>query len=49
MIDGIHIPCMHSVAYLEFPAPGDKATLDAPTQPVCGSIDAKNELEVKGR
>ena len=38
------------VAYLGFPAPGD-VNLGAPTQPVrgTGSIDAKNDLGVKGR
>jgi len=34
---------------LGFPAPGDKVSLDAPTQPFRGSIDAKSELGVKGR
>ena len=37
------------MAYLGFPVPGDKASLDAPTQSVRGSIDAKGELGVKGR
>jgi len=37
------------VAYLGFPAPGDKLSFGAPTQPVRGSIDVKNELEIKGR
>ena len=32
------------VAYLGFPAPGGKLSFGAPTQPVHGSIDAKNEL-----
>jgi len=38
-----------AVAYLGFPAPEGKLSLGAPTQPVCGSIVAKNELGVKGR
>jgi len=37
------------VAYLGFPAPGGKLSFGAPTQPVHGCIDAKNELGVKGR
>jgi len=37
-----------SVAYLGFPAPGDKVSLSAPTQPVPDSIDAKIELRRKG-
>jgi len=39
------------VAYLGFPVPGDVVNLGAPTQPVrgTGSIDAKNDLRVKGR
>jgi len=36
------------LAYLGFLAAGDKPNLGAPTQPVRGSIDAKNELGVKG-
>jgi len=39
----------YAVAYLGFPAPGDKVSLGAPTQPVCDSIDAENEQGVKGR
>ena len=37
------------VAYLGFPAPGYKVSFGAPTQHVHGSIDAKNELGIKGR
>ena len=37
-----------AVAYLGFPAPGGKLSYGAPTQPVHGSIDAKNELGIKG-
>jgi len=37
------------VAYLGFPAPGDKLSFGATTQPVHGSVDAKNELGIKGR
>ena len=40
---------MGAVAYLGFPAPGGKLSVCAPTQPVHGSIDAKNELGIKGR
>jgi len=40
---------MVTVAYLGFPAPGGKLSFGAPTQPVHGSIDAKNELGMKGR
>jgi len=29
---------LQAVVYLWFPAPGDKLSLGAPTQPVCGSI-----------
>ena len=36
------------VAYLGFPAPGGKLSFGAPTQPVHGSIDAKNELGYGG-
>ena len=32
------------MAYLGFPAPGGKLSFSAPTQPVHGCIDAKNEL-----
>jgi len=38
-----------AVAYLGFAAPGRKVSFGVPTQPVCGSIDAKNELRVEGR
>jgi len=37
------------VAYLGFPAPGYKLTFGAPTQPVHGSIDAKNKWGIKRR
>jgi len=37
------------VTYLGFSAPEDKVSLGARTQPVLGSIDAKSELEAKGR
>ena len=37
------------MAHLGFPAPGDKVSLGAPARPIRGSIDAKNELGVKGR
>jgi len=37
-----------AVAYLGFPAPGGKLSFGAPTQPVHGSIDAKNELGYRG-
>ena len=37
------------MAYLGFPRPGEKLSFGAPTQPVHGSIDAKNELGIKGR
>jgi len=37
------------VAYLGFPAPGDKVSLGAPTQSVRGSTGATNELGVSGR
>jgi len=40
---------METVAYLGFPAPGGKLSFGAPTQPVHGSIDTKNELGIKGR
>jgi len=40
---------MQPVAYLGFPALGAKLSFGAPTQPVHGSIDAKNELVIKGR
>jgi len=40
---------LHPVAYLGFPAPGGKLSFGAPTQRVHGSIDAKNELGIKGR
>jgi len=36
----------HSVAYLEFPSPGDKVSLGVATQAV---HEQHNELEVKGR
>ena len=35
---------MQPVAYLGFPALGAKLSFGAPTQPVHGCIDAKNEL-----
>jgi len=38
-----------AVAYLGFPAPRGKLSFGAPTQPVHGSMDAKNELGIKGR
>ena len=47
-----HVPAsLYScaVAYLRFPARGDKVSLGAPTQSVRGSTDAKKELGVKGR
>jgi len=37
------------MAYLGYPTHGDKLSLGAPTQSVHGSIDAKNELGIKGR
>jgi len=37
-----------AVACLGFPAPGDKVSLGAPTQPVPGSTDVKSELGIKG-
>jgi len=37
------------MAHLGFPAPGIKLSFGAPTQTVHGSIDAKNELGIKGR
>jgi len=40
---------IRTVAYLGFPAPGDKFSFGAPTQPVHASIDAKNEFVIKGR
>jgi len=40
---------LDSVAYLGFPAPGGKLSFGVPTQPVHGSIGAKNESGVKGR
>ena len=40
---------LRAVAYLGFPAPGNKLSLGPPTHPVHGRIDAKNDLEVKGR
>jgi len=40
---------MQSVAYQGVPAPGDKLTSGAPTQPAHGSLDAKNELGKKAR
>ena len=40
---------MNALAYLGFPAPGGKRSLGTPTQPVHASIDAKNELGIKGR
>ena len=46
----IHKITLGPVAYLGFPAPGGKLSFGAPTQPLHGSsIDAKNELGVKGR
>jgi len=39
---------MASVAYLGFPAPGDKHSFGLPTRSVHGSIDAKNEFGTKG-
>ena len=36
-----------TVAYLGFSAPGGNLSFGAPTQPVHGSIDAKNELGIK--
>jgi len=45
----VSCPERHSVAYLGFPAPGDKASFGAPpTQIFRGIIDAKSELGVKG-
>jgi len=40
---------LYPVACLGFPAPGGKLSFCAPTQPVHGSIDAKNELGIMGR
>jgi len=37
-----------TVVYLGFPATGDKLSFGASTQPVHGSIDAKNQLVIKG-
>jgi len=36
---------LQAVAYLGLPAPGDKLSLDASTQPVCGSIKIKETLQ----
>jgi len=38
-----------TMAYLGFPAPGDKVSFGAPTQIFRGSIDAKSELGINGR
>jgi len=43
-----HYIASMAVAYLGFPAPGDKVGVGVPTQHVRGSIEAKSELEVKG-
>jgi len=40
---------VNTVAYLEFPATGEKVTLGAPSQPVRGNINAKSDLGVMGR
>jgi len=48
-LKGLHhlLYCTEAVAYLGFPAPWGKLSYGAPTQPVHGSIDAKNELGIK--